>query len=1055
MKITNIHQCVEQLGKWHRKIEQKEISEKVIDKISRFIDENEKFFNEDIKAIIELNAIAVIVKNGSINDEFIQKIRSVTHKILPEDPKNRSNTMSRLNQAQINTNGRSINDWIELMQLPLDELSLSREDLLNLLKCQITDAEIQINDNKTLDSIVIQLKSLNRPLKSMEKKILSALLSTFDSEINLKKRLEIVTEFDLTDQEDIKKILPQGFVGQIVSKIKDFGINDQATLVKIAMICAKEDANVTAKNIKKFNIKDQKALVEIAMQCTENKAKAVAKNIKKFKIKDKEEVLKIAKKCAEKKPWVVARFISNFGIEDQKALVGIAKLCAERDPRSVSEYISNFEIKDQKALVEIALCCAKEDPESVSENITRFRIEDEKDRVEIAIKCAEKGAHFVTQYIRGFGIKNQKPLVEIAVRCAERNPELVSRYIRNFPIEDQEVLIKIAGIIIDALKCPDNNKIWIKHLFDSYFSQSQSILQRSQIPWFIESLANMANLNPEALKLTRESNIFDHLMTLRDPKLRNDLTEKWFKIAASEIDKNSFDHLFKSLNEMNGMKLLAIPLCALMHQGVDPEKINRVIKKISSFQRDAVKVRQVLELILLLSSSDSLNLKQADQALDRIFLQSDTDAQLQKNIMAAKALLRIKDSEWVSSNKSIQESFYSKLQQLVPMKKFKGDPVLSYETTFGSSRFPEALLIYAATLRHAGDPEIQECLGQYVVSVFDHMFLADRYNENNNPHLTTIYRARPDLKAKWGNCRGNLQVELKNEQSTEKMFNADQWLDAVLNSDDAEQMELTFVRRCIHKSEREQREIQNELTQEIKNYTKGKMKKDLDTDAKFLNLKLQFACVQLLTAPNPKPVKCMEEIKKWLTLNQISNQFTTAVQDLLVDINSRKKDHSENESINAVISDDPIDLLLCGTEVTTCQSIDSSSSVCHGLLGYIMDGKNKLLVVKDKNGKIVARALISLVWDGKKPVLYRETFYPTTITKAQENALNDLAKSLSKAMDVPLTGSDDQGQPYGHELQTFGGPAPYEYSDSARRLTSKGKFTIRNAVLLYDPKSLS
>ena len=118
-----------------------------------------------------------------------------------------------------------------------------------------------------------------------------------------------------------------------------------------------------------------------------------------------------------------------------------------------------------------------------------------------------------------------------------------------------------------------------------------------------------------------------------------------------------------------------------------------------------------------------------------------------------------------------------------------------------------------------------------------------------------------------------------------------------------------------------------------------------------------------------------------------------------------------------------------------------------GLLGYLMDGKNRLLAIKDKSGKIVARCMLRLLWDGEQPVIYRERFYPDTISSKEAEALNNLAIKFAKELAVPLT-AGGEGAPYGKALQALGGPAPYEYSDGSGGVQKDGRYTISGARLV-------
>ena len=64
-------------------------------------------------------------------------------------------------------------------------------------------------------------------------------------------------------------------------------------------------------------------------------------------------------------------------------------------------------------------------------------------------------------------------------------------------------------------------------------------------------------------------------------------------------------------------------------------------------------------------------------------------------------------------------------------------------------------------------------------------------------------------------------------------------------------------------------------------------------------------------------------------------------------------------------SDDWQDLFLMGTEVTgSCQNVNADPGLNKSLIGYLMNGRNKLIVIKQRESeKIEGRALIRLFLD--------------------------------------------------------------------------------------------
>jgi len=149
--------------------------------------------------------------------------------------------------------------------------------------------------------------------------------------------------------------------------------------------------------------------------------------------------------------------------------------------------------------------------------------------------------------------------------------------------------------------------------------------------------------------------------------------------------------------------------------------------------------------------------------------------------------------------------------------------------------------------------------------------------------------------------------------------------------------------------------------------------------------------------------------------------------------------------LGAVDTDDPYLLFFCGTDVAgSCQRIDENPALNKGLLGYLMNGPTRLLAVTNKSGRILARSLLRLLWDGEKPVLFLERLYGDK--SLQENILN-LAKDKAQKMGLALTAQNPEGNRYGKTLHSLGGRAPFEYCDAKEGVTT-GVFAIQNAAVV-------
>jgi hypothetical protein len=159
--------------------------------------------------------------------------------------------------------------------------------------------------------------------------------------------------------------------------------------------------------------------------------------------------------------------------------------------------------------------------------------------------------------------------------------------------------------------------------------------------------------------------------------------------------------------------------------------------------------------------------------------------------------------------------------------------------------------------------------------------------------------------------------------------------------------------------------------------------------------------------------------------------------------------HSTSRALLIADTDDAEDLMLLGSETGGCQSVYGVPHLNKSALAYSVDGKNRAIVLKDeKTKKIVARAVIRLVWDGKKPVIFCEKHYLSFQNPNLSRAIDIYALALGSKLNLEVyrSGTPELGKP----LHVLGLSTPYEYSDGAGGMQDK-PYTIRNAVPLTLP----
>lgn len=158
-------------------------------------------------------------------------------------------------------------------------------------------------------------------------------------------------------------------------------------------------------------------------------------------------------------------------------------------------------------------------------------------------------------------------------------------------------------------------------------------------------------------------------------------------------------------------------------------------------------------------------------------------------------------------------------------------------------------------------------------------------------------------------------------------------------------------------------------------------------------------------------------------------------------------------TLTFVDTDDPEDLLLCGTEVQgSCLSLDTgSNSRC--VLANMLDSKIRMVAVKDAQGHILARRMLKVLVNRRtgEKVLLRERLYKApgisdNVIKEFDKFVVDRARDLQCVLvSAELEGSTSLGE-YRDVVESLGSVVPLEYSDAAHQMS--GVYTLINLYLL-------
>jgi len=313
-----------------------------------------------------------------------------------------------------------------------------------------------------------------------------------------------------------------------------------------------------------------------------------------------------------------------------------------------------------------------------------------------------------------------------------------------------------------------------------------------------------------------------------------------------------------------------------------------------------------------------------------------------------------------------------------------------YAASFGTFRDSRALATYYAKMRTLLGEERKdtlEALRLYIAEVLDGTFHEKRYE--NSSHLARLFFEREELKRLWMEGASE-EVELTQER-----------------------VEGNVDYAALLDSKLQDGHLPLEMSASVKEQLQA-----VREEGKDALVQLRSALEKLKPSP-----ELLHDVKGWIRFEEsgmvLSGKF------LLVD------------------TDDPCDLLLMGTEVEgSCQRVDADTDFGKGLVGTLLDGKIRLLALKDReDGKIVARLLIRLmeVKGEAIPALLMEPIYPDITDPRVKELLLDFAERRAEALGLPLYKA---GEERGWTLISRGSRAPFEYVDSTRDVEKWGLFTV-------------
>lgn len=713
------------------------------------------------------------------------------------------------------------------------------------------------------------------------------------------------------------------------------------------------------------------------------------------KIPDRRFHQEIALMAMESHVQQVSQHIKDYEITDPAALLMLAKkaaaapLIAQGNRLwSISEDIKNYGIKDLESLKEIALLEAKKSGWLLSRHIGKYGITDEESLIAIAKEAARHGLD--SSQMGNFGIKDQKALTEIAKMTASHG--IIN--IGYFGLRDQENLIEVAKVAV------------------KYNPQAFS---RSVEEYGIEDQAVRIVLAKDvAAEGVLSAHIKDFAIT--DQKALVELAK--IEATKSGLGVAGFieDYGIDDMEALAEIARIAARQSGRMWEFIDYFGLSDEIKKeieyicvLSNFMHHETNEDHVLIL------NEAAELSQSMSEAKRVLLAYAH--YLLKTKEVPPALMPLLEYRNPSLSLSLVETFCRRVDPALYARLIEGSVVsqlpMVFVAAWGGEEIPEFKAFFRegrVILRNSRNPDLQIVLqaletidkGNDPLTLLKECCKAPTYKEKLNrlALVTALY----SLNRRPG-AIDTLEIQVKEALEATGMISFKEVKDF------ATSYPLTFgSMRVANSLFIYASRLKNYITLApfLSRFVTGVMNKTFKTD-------------RYEEEGSPHLKKLAENHRALYTAWQEAPPPEALLES----------------SFTIVDTDDWQDLMLCGTEVPeSCQRIDGDPMLNRCLLAYLMDGKNRLLAIKNSSGRIEARTILRLLFDGDKPVLFQERIYTTNPDYAA--VLLAFAKARATTLGLPLF-----REGAGKTLVSLGSLAPLEYVDADKKGLTNGCFTIQ------------
>ena len=907
-----------------------------------------------------------------------------------------------------------------------------------------------------------------------------------------------IQRFKITEEKGLIEIaeLAAGQNGTDTSKnILNYGITNQRALVNIAKLAAQQGGWGMSTHVQNYQIKDEDDRIEIAKTAARNDAMGLSKLIENYDISKKSGLLEIAKIVAQEDGEVISLYIHKFKVEKESDRIEIAKLAAQHNGWKVTEHIANYDIRNETALIEIAKLAVQNHALGTLVQFRNYDIRSESARFEIFLTAFKIAPDTTLSRMKNFNLlipqidQPHSPTlanIQNIVKWPEEFSPIFKELSQGTPdINDLYFLIYIGYKMRQKSSDLKDAKVWA------------SIFQYKDQKMRYE-LADLAfALTEKQVKLYEQYSTPSHL---RLPALI------FCSTYQKDEDPKTYHSLLAAKKEfkegiLQKILLDTLHLLIIQNRFDTVESINLLQKALSENVKSILFCIQGIlycggqDILKKVAQEKNPNLDDAYQAAFSRAVPMKPIKNFAKKyeqtfgtcvlptapLTYAGKLRQLSRMEQESALPCLGGFIHSVLENEYKEKRYKGSehlekiftkqpslrsswpkdvvdvPLEKYlETSASKVEFdPETFLLekilqhkHLSKKKHADlyqflgakddktAEEIGLSLNKKIIEIAD----ADKKSKVQTKPIENALAIIKDLKEKpfgqqlkalkqAGKKIKGLPGIAENLDRIEKLSEANRRQPKI---EDLEQAKI--VEELISQFTKVSEEALRQLT----------LKEEVRQEWKLLQQQKDLIDLYKSKPPLSQQLNLLGKIHDNLSP---SEEFHNDVKGLLETL-TKQKESSEGYTL---INTDRYDyMFLSGTQIQgSCQRIDGQPSLNKCLLAYPVDGKNRIIAILDKKGNIVARSILRLLWDKKKecPALMQEDIYSNLGDEGMSKALDSFAIDQAKRLGISLYKSSDEGLA---ELESYGGPAPWEYVDSAGGIKADSKFTITAASEVYN-----